>query len=600
MPMLSTLENLKKAERRSQLLSSSERWRMSGNTVNAMTAFEEPLKERKDRLELEKKMFSLGDRSKPFIIIQRLRMAMQTPPEDRTEAQMMNIMALCSVGCRVYGEQSVKVLRRLCSKARLEAFKKGQEIFRAGDEGVDWAAVVFGTVAIVEVSKFGFRKKIGAVQKGFAFGDKSLISGERRFASCIAETTCEILMVDKETYLRAFQNPIPDIIAFVTHHVKPLKEFEEDDPELLDFAQMVMLGKLQRGDVLEVDFIDGLYIFTRGAGVIYLGPQSESELRSVLESRSQEDNEDGDEQKHQKEKANRAGGKQTSSSPPSRLEITQENWKLVSPNCKELSKVVPGDFIGESLGMDEVDWKEYPRGLLVLAVEPMDFYKVPANLFANVNRKFKFNLASEGKFRMRYFVGRQGGAGSKREVSVEEATIYGGDRNKTFYENAAVKYPRPCQLFPPADPRPPSHRQTLRSKLARPLDPTAQPTDPLYVPYRVHKWRKEHPNEPSGNAPWKVDTSHNDKSLVKPLKNVPSQANIYDLCPDELIIPWLPPILSDSAQLAEDQEELRPLNMDPPKRDTNMKANLNTKKDDKDHRNTAYGSFKRRSVFGTA
>jgi CRP/FNR family transcriptional regulator, cyclic AMP receptor protein len=101
-------------------------------------------------------------------------------------------------------KEDSSALEEFASMVELVHFKKGQNIIKEGDEG-DQMFILFK--GIVEICKDTLAKemytvvKLSAEQNAF-FGELALIDNDRRSATVIASTDCDLLIINKENFLK--------------------------------------------------------------------------------------------------------------------------------------------------------------------------------------------------------------------------------------------------------------------------------------------------------------------------------------------------------------------------------------------------------------
>jgi len=78
----------------------------------------------------------------------------------------------------------------------------GTEIIREGDQGDFLLLLLDGGIEIVKKDPRGVAQAIGTAGPGKTLGEMSLIDGEPRFASCIALSTVEFAVLDRENLSR--------------------------------------------------------------------------------------------------------------------------------------------------------------------------------------------------------------------------------------------------------------------------------------------------------------------------------------------------------------------------------------------------------------
>jgi CRP-like cAMP-binding protein len=78
----------------------------------------------------------------------------------------------------------------------------GTEIIHEGDSGDFMLLVLDGTVEIVKKDVRGSAQIMASAGPGKTLGEMSLIYGEPRFASCVALSTVEVAVLDRESLSR--------------------------------------------------------------------------------------------------------------------------------------------------------------------------------------------------------------------------------------------------------------------------------------------------------------------------------------------------------------------------------------------------------------
>mgnify|MGYP000894103123 FL=1 len=79
---------------------------------------------------------------------------------------------------------------------------KGTEIISEGEEGDYMLLILDGSIEIVKKGVNGLPARVGVAGPGKTLGEMSVIDGEPRFASCIAETDVSFAVLDRESLSR--------------------------------------------------------------------------------------------------------------------------------------------------------------------------------------------------------------------------------------------------------------------------------------------------------------------------------------------------------------------------------------------------------------
>jgi len=96
----------------------------------------------------------------------------------------------------------------------LSSMAAGEVIFREGDAGTFMCLIVAGQVAVRKTDADGREVDIAVLRKGRAFGEMAVLDGERRSASCVAASDCQLLSLGKDALDRML-NDAPKIAAKV-------------------------------------------------------------------------------------------------------------------------------------------------------------------------------------------------------------------------------------------------------------------------------------------------------------------------------------------------------------------------------------------------
>ncbi len=93
----------------------------------------------------------------------------------------------------------------LASRARVERYPAGREIFAKGDPGRSLMAVLRGSVKISALSLSGKEIALNVIYTGEIFGEIAVIDGEERTATATAMTDCELLVLDRRDVIPLFE-----------------------------------------------------------------------------------------------------------------------------------------------------------------------------------------------------------------------------------------------------------------------------------------------------------------------------------------------------------------------------------------------------------
>jgi CRP/FNR family transcriptional regulator, cyclic AMP receptor protein len=94
-----------------------------------------------------------------------------------------------------------KAFEQLGRYAKHTKLKRGATIFSRGDPGDSLIAVISGTVKISISSPDGRSAILNLIGPGEIFGEVAVLDGQARTADAIANTNCEIFMIDRREFL---------------------------------------------------------------------------------------------------------------------------------------------------------------------------------------------------------------------------------------------------------------------------------------------------------------------------------------------------------------------------------------------------------------
>jgi small-conductance mechanosensitive channel/CRP-like cAMP-binding protein len=102
----------------------------------------------------------------------------------------------------VFTPLSDEQITTLVGGAELQMFMAGEMLVRQGDRGASLFVIRSGTVRIEKIHENGQSTKMATMGAGDFFGEMSLLTGEPRTASIVAEEETEVVVVDKEAFAR--------------------------------------------------------------------------------------------------------------------------------------------------------------------------------------------------------------------------------------------------------------------------------------------------------------------------------------------------------------------------------------------------------------
>jgi CRP/FNR family transcriptional regulator, cyclic AMP receptor protein len=101
----------------------------------------------------------------------------------------------------IFCDLDPEALDQLCRYAKHATLKRGATIFSKGDPGNSLFAVISGTVKISISSADGRNAILNLIGAGEIFGEVAVLDGQARTADAIANTNCEIFVIDRREFL---------------------------------------------------------------------------------------------------------------------------------------------------------------------------------------------------------------------------------------------------------------------------------------------------------------------------------------------------------------------------------------------------------------
>jgi CRP-like cAMP-binding protein len=101
-------------------------------------------------------------------------------------------------------------LDRLCRYAKTVKYKRGAKVVSKGDPGASMFAVARGTVRMSSSSPDGRAALLNLIGAGETFGEIAMLDGQARSTDAIANTDCELLVIDRRDLL-PFLREEPDL-----------------------------------------------------------------------------------------------------------------------------------------------------------------------------------------------------------------------------------------------------------------------------------------------------------------------------------------------------------------------------------------------------
>lgn len=99
---------------------------------------------------------------------------------------------------------------------------KGERIFAAGDEARAMYVVLSGEIEIV-----AYGEVLDRVRSGGLFGEMALIDGEPRSANADVSADCELVAVDRDTFIRLVRGAPEFALAVMSQLARRIREMND-------------------------------------------------------------------------------------------------------------------------------------------------------------------------------------------------------------------------------------------------------------------------------------------------------------------------------------------------------------------------------------
>jgi CRP-like cAMP-binding protein len=106
----------------------------------------------------------------------------------------------------LFGRLSTGEIDSLIGYTRVERYPAGREIFDKGSPGHSLMAVLRGSIKISSLPSDGKEVVLRIINAGEIFGEIATLDGEERSAAAAAMTDCELLVLNRSTFLLMLEN----------------------------------------------------------------------------------------------------------------------------------------------------------------------------------------------------------------------------------------------------------------------------------------------------------------------------------------------------------------------------------------------------------
>jgi len=122
------------------------------------------------------------------------------------------------LGCDLFNNYAPAELCAIARYFNITDMHKGEVIFREGDIGSFMCILIEGDITVLKSSLEEGNVFLASLRKGRTFGEMAVLDGERRSATCIAESNCSLLTLSKEALDRMMAD-VPATAAKVVRTV---------------------------------------------------------------------------------------------------------------------------------------------------------------------------------------------------------------------------------------------------------------------------------------------------------------------------------------------------------------------------------------------
>ncbi|XP_059616842.1 cGMP-dependent protein kinase 1 isoform X2 [Phlebotomus argentipes] len=166
-----------------------------------------------------------------------------------------NMRFLSSVS--IFRDTSKPILHKISDLLRREFYKTGSYIIQQGERGDKFYIIRGGTVTVTKRDAEGRSVKVGVLKRGDYFGEKALLTEERRLASIIAnDPGTECLALDKDSFLN-YIGPVESLqkTSQVTEPIIPATTVVKTEFSHIRLDELELVGTLGVGGFGRVELV---------------------------------------------------------------------------------------------------------------------------------------------------------------------------------------------------------------------------------------------------------------------------------------------------------------------------------------------------------
>jgi len=134
-------------------------------------------------------------------------------------------------GIELFKSLAADDMKRLAMMLRRRTLKKGEVLFRKGDEGTTFYIVRTGSIKIVLPSRMGDEVAPAIFSEGDFFGEMALLDGMTRSADAVALEETEVLALNRRdflAFLRSNEGAIQAVFSYLSMRLRRTDDLLED------------------------------------------------------------------------------------------------------------------------------------------------------------------------------------------------------------------------------------------------------------------------------------------------------------------------------------------------------------------------------------
>ena len=158
---------------------------------------------------------------------------METKPVEVTHEDYVEATTERLTNVPIFAPLSEEELEKLANSSKTRVFAPGEAIVRRGAEGNSMFVITRGAVK-VQIPEENYQKTINHLKRNDFFGEMSLLTGQPRTATVVAEEETEVLQIQKSALKPLFENN-PQLMSAICEIIEERRTLlAPDEPEEKD------------------------------------------------------------------------------------------------------------------------------------------------------------------------------------------------------------------------------------------------------------------------------------------------------------------------------------------------------------------------------